>query len=192
MSDQKTNLSDGPRQEDAELREALQRVLHSALQLRRQAIVYTAAREMHGIFQQLGIKFPSAEGLAAHGWTRIESLSRLRAIVGGRFKNLKEKWVGAGFPLREHRGDRDERAAGPNGRACRQPDGGTAPVRGVPPLVAGERSELADAHPSTLDKPSLRSVTGGWSDPSRWPGWGGDRHGAVAPDLCRGGSAVAR
>jgi hypothetical protein len=111
MNDRNTNLSESPRQEDAELREALQRVLHGALRLRRQAIVYTAAREMHGIFQQLGIKFPSAEGLAAHGWTRIESLSRLRAIVGGRFKNLKEKWVGAGFPLREHRGDREERGS---------------------------------------------------------------------------------
>ena len=109
MSDQKTNLSEGQGNDEAELKEALQRALHSALQLRRQAIVYTAAREMHRIFQQLGIKFPSAEGLAAHGWTRIESLSRLRAIVGGRFKNLKEKWVGAGFPLREHRGDREER-----------------------------------------------------------------------------------
>ena len=41
------------------------------------------------------------------GWVEIESLSRLRSIVGGRFQNLRDRWVGAGFPLREHRGDKD-------------------------------------------------------------------------------------
>ncbi|MFM1848502.1 MAG: hypothetical protein RL417_1976 [Pseudomonadota bacterium] len=40
-------------------------------------------------------------------WVEIESLSRLRSIVGGRFQNLRDRWVGAGFPLREHRGDKD-------------------------------------------------------------------------------------
>lgn len=39
-------------------------------------------------------------------WIGIESLSRLRSIVGGRFQNLKQKWTEAGFPLREHRGDK--------------------------------------------------------------------------------------
>lgn len=38
-------------------------------------------------------------------WQGIESLSKLRATVGGRFENLKKRWVDAGFPLREHRGD---------------------------------------------------------------------------------------
>jgi hypothetical protein len=27
-------------------------------------------------------------------------------VVGGRFQNIKKKWVEAGLPLREHRGDR--------------------------------------------------------------------------------------
>lgn len=40
-------------------------------------------------------------------WIEIESLSRLRGIVGGRFQNLRDRWVGAGFPLREHRGDKE-------------------------------------------------------------------------------------
>ena len=40
------------------------------------------------------------------GWIDIESLSKLRNVVGGRFENIKRKWVGAGFPLREHRGDK--------------------------------------------------------------------------------------
>ena len=39
-------------------------------------------------------------------WIQIESLSRLRSIVGGRFSNLKKKWEDAGFGLVAHRGER--------------------------------------------------------------------------------------
>ncbi len=39
-------------------------------------------------------------------WLPIESLSMLRQIVGGRFQNLRDRWVKAGFPLKEHRGAR--------------------------------------------------------------------------------------
>ena len=39
-------------------------------------------------------------------WSKISSLSEIRRLVGGRFQNLKNRWIGAGFPLREHRGDR--------------------------------------------------------------------------------------
>lgn len=37
-------------------------------------------------------------------WLVIDSLSKLRAVVGGRFKNIKEKWIAAGFPLRDSKG----------------------------------------------------------------------------------------
>ncbi len=40
------------------------------------------------------------------GWSEIASLSQLRAVVGGRFQNLKDRWVQSGFPLKEHRGDK--------------------------------------------------------------------------------------
>ncbi len=51
-------------------------------------------------------------GLRQSGeWVGIESLSRLRSVVGGRFQNIKKKWTEAGFPLREHRGDRIKRFA---------------------------------------------------------------------------------
>jgi hypothetical protein len=43
-------------------------------------------------------------------WVKITSLSQLRALVGGRFQQLKDRWVAAGFPLREHRGDRSKGA----------------------------------------------------------------------------------
>lgn len=42
-------------------------------------------------------------------WTAIDSLSKLRAEVGGRFQNLRERWLQSGFPLREHRGDQPDR-----------------------------------------------------------------------------------
>lgn len=42
-------------------------------------------------------------------WTGVESLSRLRALVGGRFQQLKQRWIDAGLPLRAHRGDRTGR-----------------------------------------------------------------------------------
>ncbi len=41
-------------------------------------------------------------------WIEIESLSRLRSVVGGRFQNIRKKWLGAGLPLREHRGDKQD------------------------------------------------------------------------------------
>lgn len=50
----------------------------------------------------------SAESSVPTKWQPIESLSRLRAIVGGRFENIKKKWTDAGLPLREHRGDKDK------------------------------------------------------------------------------------
>lgn len=34
-------------------------------------------------------------------WTKISSLSGLRTLVGGRFANLKERWMAVGFPLRD-------------------------------------------------------------------------------------------
>lgn len=38
-------------------------------------------------------------------WEEIDSLSKLRALVGGRFQNLKSKWLAAGFPVKQDRGD---------------------------------------------------------------------------------------
>ncbi len=37
-------------------------------------------------------------------WHKIESLSRLRGLLGGRFENLKRKWTEAGFPLKLGKG----------------------------------------------------------------------------------------
>lgn len=76
---------------------------------RRRVIVHALART---IYEQLALRLPAhrSETDEAVGWIRIESLSQLRTIVGGRFQNLKSRWVAAGFPLRAHRGDRTEEA----------------------------------------------------------------------------------
>ncbi len=66
-------------------------------------IVAEVTRRFRGVAQESEGQPASTEPV----WVEIESLSRLRAIVGGRFQNLRDRWVGAGFPLREHRGDKD-------------------------------------------------------------------------------------
>ncbi|MBX7145534.1 MAG: hypothetical protein K1X79_13875 [Oligoflexia bacterium] len=66
------------------------------------------------LMQRLGAVPHSGHGnvaavpTSAAPWVDIESLSRLRSVVGGRFENLKKRWVDAGFPLREHRGDKEK------------------------------------------------------------------------------------
>ena len=62
----------------------------------------------------LRTKLPSASDsteaalalVAGSDWVGVESLSRLRALVGGRFQNLKQKWIEAGLPLRERKGQK--------------------------------------------------------------------------------------
>lgn len=78
-----------------------------AMDRRRQALVHELARVWYRWMREQGSTgAESPRPTDDNGWTRVESLSQLRALVGGRFQNLKEKWVAAGFPLREHRGDR--------------------------------------------------------------------------------------
>lgn len=84
-------------------------LLFSVLKSRRRAIVYDLGRR---IYSQLKTKASSAhfEAEQSSGWIEVYSLSQLRSIVGGRFQNLKDRWVDAGFPLRAHRGDRKDPA----------------------------------------------------------------------------------
>ncbi len=85
----------------------LRKLIREALTRRRQVIVHHLARKFSEEF--LSHELPSKRVVDAvddNGWEKIESLSQLRSVVGGRFQNLKRKWTEAGFPLREHRGDR--------------------------------------------------------------------------------------
>ena len=89
-----------------EPKEDLRQTITDALELRRQAIVYAIARKFHSCLKDRDVSIATS----ADDWITISSLSQLRALVGGRFQNLKERWLVAGLPLRAHRGDRTEEA----------------------------------------------------------------------------------
>jgi hypothetical protein len=84
-------------------------LVNSAITRRRPALVYGIARMFLERMDSSMLE-SNYEPVIDGEWMPIESLSQLRAQVGGRFKNLKEKWIGAGLPLREHRGDREASA----------------------------------------------------------------------------------
>ena len=81
-------------------------LLRAALMKRRVAIVHGLARRFCSILADRRLYSAAEQAKELQPWARIASLSQLRAEVGGRFQNLREKWTAAGFPLREHRGDR--------------------------------------------------------------------------------------
>ena len=93
-----------PHENKAELQIRIAR----AVELRRQAIVVALARKLYRSLKEQALQLRSDS--RGDGWIRIESLSQLRTTVGGRFQNLKQRWVAAGLPLREHRGDRSVKA----------------------------------------------------------------------------------
>lgn len=97
------------------LLEEMRTLVQDALESRRHVIVYELAVRLQSAFDAAGTAH-SASTANDSQWIPIESLSGLRQLVGGRFQNLKDRWVQAGFPLREHRGDR-------SGRPELQPDG---------------------------------------------------------------------
>lgn len=86
-------------------------ILHefkSELQLRRPLVVAAICDKLRSIRVSHARSSVIEEGGDSKEWTEISSLSALRGLVGGRFQQLKERWVAAGFPLREHRGDREQ------------------------------------------------------------------------------------
>jgi hypothetical protein len=93
-------------QKRQEQQDALRQLVRRAIERRRQAIVYEIARRCQAIMSEENFNPVNPVAEDPQSWIKIESLSGLRALVGGRFQNLKEKWIKAGFPLREHRGDR--------------------------------------------------------------------------------------
>ncbi len=86
-------------------RDALRQLVRRSIERRRQVLVYEMAKKYQSVLGNRQFEAATEEA-PDDSWIRIESLSRLRALVGGRFQNLKDRWVRSGFPLREHRGDR--------------------------------------------------------------------------------------
>ena len=88
----------------------LRGLVQKALERRRPAVVFALARRFLAVMESAEEKEGVQDSQASGQWIRIESLSQLRAVVGGRFQNLRQRWIAAGFPLREHRGDREAEA----------------------------------------------------------------------------------
>lgn len=84
--------------------EFYERRLAEVFESRHDVFVHDIVRRLRERRVQGGVELDLQAGES--GWIDVESLSRLRNVVGGRFENIKKKWVGAGFPLREHRGDK--------------------------------------------------------------------------------------
>ena len=88
-------------------KEEIRQLVRGALERRHQAIVFYLAKQISGGIEKEDVLLETIDEPLDYDWEAIESLSQLRAKVGGRFQKLKERWLAAGFPLREHRGDRD-------------------------------------------------------------------------------------
>jgi len=54
---------------------------------------------------QFEISADTPEAAQEDDWVAIDSMSKLRAIVGGRFDTLKAKWQSAGLPVKQKKGD---------------------------------------------------------------------------------------
>jgi hypothetical protein len=88
---------------DEQLEEVMVRSVQHALREREPALV---AEFVEALRCSVGVAAEAPAAVSRGEWTGVESLSRLRSVVGGRFQNIKKKWTDAGFPLREHRGDK--------------------------------------------------------------------------------------
>ncbi len=89
-----------------DLMQDCERALNRAFEIRQASFVKTIAERLQELQGANSPANSSSEFGKDSNWLAIESLSSLRHLVGGRFNNLKQKWVDAGFPLREHRGDK--------------------------------------------------------------------------------------
>ena len=95
---------------DQRLKDDLREIVADAVERRRHVLVYEMARQIRSSLDGLSIaQGESSKSVEDSEWIQVVSLSQLRSIVGGRFKNLRDRWVAAGFPLRAHRGDREEK-----------------------------------------------------------------------------------
>lgn len=79
-------------------------LLEAALEERRSFLVQGVLAKLCAVRREFS---GTSSASAGKEWIDVESLSSLRTLVGGRFASLKKKWVDAGFPLRQHRGDKN-------------------------------------------------------------------------------------
>ena len=71
---------------------------------RRRSLLIQGTRERLSHAEKIAPNSKSTESNT--DWILIESLSQLRKVVGGRLEILRDRWVKAGFALKEHRGSK--------------------------------------------------------------------------------------
>lgn len=81
----------------------LKKVVEQAFASNRDFLVHLLKHHMADVVQSVP-RHSSDQG--AEEWIEIDSLSKLRGLVGGRFESLKARWQGAGFPLKRKKGDK--------------------------------------------------------------------------------------
>ena len=89
----------------AEHADGVVELVRRSIRSKRELIVHAIVERLRGTG---GAPVPPTANREGGEWTGVESLSRLRSIVGGRFQNIKDRWIGAGLPLKEHRGERSK------------------------------------------------------------------------------------
>lgn len=80
-------------------------VVNAAFDRRRPQLAFELKRALQHAVPAKSNAPLEATSVVTDEWIAVESLSRLRSLVGGRFQNVKDRWVESGFPLREHRGE---------------------------------------------------------------------------------------
>ncbi|RMG43709.1 MAG: hypothetical protein D6719_03225 [Candidatus Dadabacteria bacterium] len=80
----------------------LEESLREAFRIKRELCVHALVSGL----EDVNISELPAQQETQGEWLAIDSLSKLRAEVGGRFQNIKKKWIEAGFPLKQHRGEK--------------------------------------------------------------------------------------
>lgn len=83
-----------------DIRESIRRSVAATFQRQREILV-------RGALEYLWVNISNVAAIREE-WIPIHSLSKLRSVVGGKFANLKRRWLKCGLPLRESRGDRSE------------------------------------------------------------------------------------
>ncbi|MDZ4786969.1 MAG: hypothetical protein SGJ02_12925 [bacterium] len=74
--------------------------LNEAFKRNRDFLVHELSRR----FSEINTAVPSQ--IESNEWIEVDSLSKLRGLVGGRFETLKARWQAAGFPLKRKKGDK--------------------------------------------------------------------------------------
>ena len=94
---------------ESHIRESVESSISEVFQRRKEVWVESVTSVLR---ERVGEVSSSAGGEASQVtdavWIEIASLSQLRKEVGGRFQNLRTRWLEAGFPLKAHRGDPSE------------------------------------------------------------------------------------